>query len=112
MKKSEIILLVLLASVFSNGFARESGINKNRPELSLTLIPPSPVTDKIDLDNRAGLWNNTNTDKTVTVFFTWIRKKLQIFCISKKSPFHPELQAALNSNGQPRVKPAIIKLSL
>ena len=89
MKKSEIILLVLLASVFSNGFARESGINKNRPELSLTLIPPSPVTDKIDLDIRAGLWNNTNTDKTVTVFFYLDKEKTSNLLHQQKITISP-----------------------
>ncbi|MEO6148889.1 MAG: DUF4434 domain-containing protein, partial [Mucilaginibacter sp.] len=38
-------------------------------ELSLTLIPPSPVTDQITLDVRAGIWNHTGTVKTVIVSF-------------------------------------------
>lgn len=37
------------------------------PEISLTLIPPSPVTDQIVLDVRAGIWNNTKVKKTIVV---------------------------------------------
>lgn len=41
----------------------------DKPEISLTLIPPSPVTDQITLDVRAGLWNNTSAKKAISVAF-------------------------------------------
>jgi Domain of unknown function (DUF4434) len=45
------------------------GSAQNKPESSLTLIPPSPVTEQIDLDIRAGIWNNSNLPRTFTASF-------------------------------------------
>lgn len=75
MKNLRIIIIVLFAVTFGNVIAQESGITKNKPELSLTLIPPSPVTDKITLDIRAGVWNNSETEKKVTVSFYLDKEK-------------------------------------
>src|ERR1700676_2546174 len=57
------VILALLTLCWSAGSAQ------NRPEVSLTLIPPSPVTDKIDLDIRAGIWNNSDLARTFDVSF-------------------------------------------
>ena len=40
-------------------------------DVLLTLIPPGKVTDKINLDIRAGVVNNTDTDKTYNVSLYW-----------------------------------------
>ncbi len=69
MKKLRFILIILATVMFGNLVAQESAVNKTKPELSLTLIPPSPVTDKITLDIRAGVWNNTGLEKKVNVSF-------------------------------------------
>src|ERR1700719_4372438 len=45
------------------------GSAQNKPETSLTLIPPSPVTEQIGLDIRAGIWNNSNLPRTFTASF-------------------------------------------
>ncbi|MEO7315288.1 MAG: DUF4434 domain-containing protein [Ginsengibacter sp.] len=42
---------------------------KTNSNISLTLIPPSPVTDQIVLDVRAGIWNNTGKVKSINVAF-------------------------------------------
>lgn len=42
-------------------------IKRAKPEISLTLIPPSPVTDQVSLDVRAGIYNHSDTKKTVIV---------------------------------------------
>lgn len=38
-----------------------------KPDISLTLIPPSPVTDQVTLDIRAGIWNHTKNKKSIKV---------------------------------------------
>ncbi|HSW46759.1 MAG TPA: DUF4434 domain-containing protein [Phycisphaerae bacterium] len=40
-----------------------------RPEISLTLVPPSPVTDQIVLDIRGAVWNVADSAKTCEVSF-------------------------------------------
>ena len=75
MVKSKILILAILLFTYGKTDAQEDKIILNRQELSLTLIPPSPVTDKITLDIRAGLWNTTNNDKTLTVFLYLDKEK-------------------------------------
>ena len=41
---------------------------KKLPDVSLTLIPPTPVTDKIQLDIRTGIWNRVSKDDTYQVY--------------------------------------------
>ena len=59
-------------------FAVES---KGKLDVSLTLIPPSPVTDKITLDIRGAVWNHKNEAKTYQASFilTGIFKKQNHF---------------------------------
>ncbi|RYE18312.1 MAG: hypothetical protein EOP51_22215, partial [Sphingobacteriales bacterium] len=63
------IIPVILLLAISSLFAHASGVNRPKPDISLTLIPPSPVTDQITLDVRAGIWNHTGAQKTVNVSF-------------------------------------------
>jgi hypothetical protein len=66
MKKHRFLLIItLLFTLFSESHASQQPLAK--PEISLTLIPPSPVTDHIVLDVRAGIWNNTKVKKTIIV---------------------------------------------
>ena len=59
-----IALLFLSGSQVSTALA----VPVVKPTTSLTLVPPSPVTDQITLDVRAGIWNNTNAEKKVKVW--------------------------------------------
>lgn len=52
------IMMVFACLVGSNTFAQ--GRPRSKPVISMTLIPPSPVTDKITLDIRGALWNRSD----------------------------------------------------
>ena len=66
MKKQSFILVIsLLFSSVCELYAQVGQFAK--PEISLTLIPPSPVTDQIILDVRAAVYNNTKVSKTIKV---------------------------------------------
>lgn len=70
MQKTTILLTVamlLWASEFVSAMSKPKLLPK--PDISLTLIPPSPITDQVILDIRAGIWNNTTTEKKITVSF-------------------------------------------
>ena len=69
MMKSKLLILVLLVLSWGNLLSQENSIQKSKPDISLTLIPPSPVTDQITLDVRAGIWNHTDVEKSVLVSF-------------------------------------------
>lgn len=43
--------------------------------IHLTLIPPGKITDKVELDIRAGVLNEDNSDKTVKVSIYWDKEK-------------------------------------
>ncbi|RYE22747.1 MAG: DUF4434 domain-containing protein [Sphingobacteriales bacterium] len=60
---------VILLLAFSSPVVHASGVNGPKPDISLTLIPPSPVTDQITLDVRAGIWNHASAKKTISVSF-------------------------------------------
>ena len=45
----------------------QAAADKSEARCSLTLIPPSPVTDKIELDIRGAVWNRTGTDQKYQV---------------------------------------------
>ena len=47
--------------ILVNPEAKHAQVSSARPLMSLTLIPPSPVTDQIQLDVRGAVWNETNT---------------------------------------------------
>ena len=75
MMKSKLLILVLLVLSWGNLLSQENSIQKSKPDISLTLIPPSPVTDQITLDVRAGIWNHTNVEKRVLVSFYLNKEK-------------------------------------
>lgn len=75
MMKSKLAVLILLVFTWGNLMAQENSLKKSKPEISLTLIPPSPVTDQITLDVRAGVWNYTKVEKSVTVSFYLDKEK-------------------------------------
>ena len=71
-----LLILCLGPGSLSAGGFRFSGASANNldrvaPEehVSLTLIPPSPVTDRIVLDMRAAVWNDGNTTNQFAVAF-------------------------------------------
>jgi hypothetical protein len=52
--------------------------------LSLTVIPPSPVTDQVTLDIRAAVWNRAQSPETVQVAVYLDREALET-CLHRKS---------------------------
>ena len=66
---NKVITLAIFIFSFSCLWAQNNTDSKAKPEVSFTLIPPSPVTDKITLDIRAGIRNNGNLPKTFNVSF-------------------------------------------
>lgn len=58
-----VILTLLTGSLYAQ---RHGPV---QPGISLTLIPPSPVTDQITVDVRAGVWNHTSKAKKLSVSF-------------------------------------------
>ena len=62
-------ITVILILMVGSSLAQNNTVNKEKPELSLTLLPPSPVTDQVDLDIRAGIHNNNKLSKTYQVSF-------------------------------------------
>ena len=66
-----IKIIILSFFIFStvDSFAQKTIPLNKKPEVSLTLIPPSPVTDQIILDIRAGVRNDGKGIKTFKVFF-------------------------------------------
>ena len=60
-----LLVVTMLFTLLTGSHASQQPLAK--PEISLTLIPPSPVTDQIVLDVRAGIWNNTKVKKTIIV---------------------------------------------
>jgi hypothetical protein len=67
LSRNFFVILLSLVSIFncSKSFAQES----DSKEIGLTLIPPSPVTDQITLDIRAGIYNHHKTAENVNVCF-------------------------------------------
>lgn len=75
MSKFKLVIFAVLVVMLGDLFAQGNCVKKSKHELSLTLIPPSPVTDQITLDVRAGIWNNTDEKKIVSVFFYLDKEK-------------------------------------
>jgi len=78
MYKALLILFLCLVSQIILAQKYNTGV---KPEVSLTLVPPSPVTDQIILDVRAGIWNNTESEKrnTVVVYIDQVTNKNIVF---------------------------------
>jgi len=67
MKRSLLAASVLIGMMVQVGTAQDAAISKPKPEISLTLIPPSPVTDKITLEIRGAVWNRTGETRKFDV---------------------------------------------
>lgn len=57
MKRVLTFVVILIGLIGSSSLAQAGAYS--RPEIGLTLVPPTPVTDKITLDIRGGIWNRT-----------------------------------------------------
>lgn len=58
----------------------------NHDYIGLTLVPPGRVTDKVDLDIRAGVVNNGDADKTYNIYICILATMLtKTYC--SRSPF-------------------------
>ena len=65
-----VILLALLAPLLlALGCVSAAAAAHPKPPISLTLIPPSPVTEQITLDIRASVRNDGETARRFTVSF-------------------------------------------
>ena len=60
MKRSLTGIAPLHEECASNARAQATNAAKSLPDISLTLVPPSPITDQINLDIRGAVWNNTD----------------------------------------------------
>jgi hypothetical protein len=90
-------LLVIIILVLSCTFLQAQKTRlKEKQDVSLTLIPPSPVTDQIDLDIRAGISNHANKPKTFDLYFYQDREN------KGNALYHK--QVTLNSNSSSAVK--------
>jgi len=69
MKLFKLLIAITLLLTIGNQSGRANDSKGTKPEISLTLIPPSPVTDQITLDVRAGIWNNTSAEMSIQVSF-------------------------------------------
>ena len=63
MKKLKLVVVAVMFAI--TVFAQD--VAKVRPTVSLTLIPPSPVTDQITLDVRGAVWNESDATKPFAV---------------------------------------------
>ena len=61
--------LVIIILILNSASLQAQNIANKKQLVSLTLIPPSPITDQINLDIRAGIWNHGNIPKTFSVYF-------------------------------------------
>lgn len=67
--KQIIIYTVILITVFYTCANKKNQLVENDGNISMTLIPPSPVSDQIILDIRAGLKNKTSKTQNLQVSF-------------------------------------------
>ena len=65
-KKSRLSLFIFVCILFA---ACRPGNSSDQPGISLTLIPPTTITDKVNLDIRAGLKNSGEHSSTVDLTF-------------------------------------------
>ncbi len=72
----KIIFAIFFLFTHNSLLAQKNGEIKAKPAVSLTLIPPSPVTDQITLDIRAGVRNEGRSPKSFhTAFYLDEEKK-------------------------------------
>src|ERR1700716_593105 len=62
-------LLTVFFLICGSISGQNSITNKTKPEVGLTLIPPSPITEEVTLEIRAGIRNESNMPKNFHVFF-------------------------------------------
>jgi len=62
---------------------------KSKPEMSLTLIPPSPITDKITLDIRAAVWNQGRSAEDFEIFIYLDKAEPEYQLYQKKLRLRP-----------------------
>ena len=79
--KSISLMLVVLCLLLLCVNEAPANKAKTLPDVSLTLIPPSPVTDKITLDIRGAIWNHTlhNRDFDVKVYLDNLKPDSLLF---------------------------------
>ncbi len=59
--------LAAVALLSAPAFPFEAAVERAKPAISLTLIPPSPVTDQVTLEIRGAVWNRDDTPKAFDV---------------------------------------------
>jgi hypothetical protein len=76
-------VLVLVVFFGCSAFLFLSHVNRvdKLTKTSLTLVPPSPITNKVNLDIRGAIWNNSSKviDYSVSLYIDRIQKDLCIY---------------------------------
>lgn len=79
-----------------NGLQAQNNVEiKTKPEVSLTLIPPSPVTDQIILDIRAGVRNEGHSPKSFQTSFYLDEEKKENLLNQTKLVVNPKSAQAV-----------------
>ena len=79
-----------------NGLQAQNNVEiKAKPEVSLTLIPPSPVTDQIILDIRAGVRNEGHSPKSFQTSFYLDEEKKENLLNQTKLVVNPKSAQAV-----------------
>ena len=81
-----IWLSVLIVLLGSSAFIYLSSAYRTDPKtrVSLTLVPPSPITNKVKLDIRGAIWNNSSATVDYKVFL-YVDNVEKDFCIYQKN---------------------------
>ncbi len=88
-----ISLVLFCSSAFLLSYVTDKIDNKSR--FSLTLVPPSPVTNKVKLDIRGAIWNNSaeKVNYKISLYVDKVRKDLCVY--SKDITIQPEKNGGL-----------------
>lgn len=75
-------VLIVIIFIGSTAYILRSRETKTdyQSRFSLTLVPPSPVTDKVNLDIRGAIWNNSSKPENYKIS-VYIDKIQQDFCV-------------------------------
>ena len=78
MKKTAAIITLMSVICFSSGAGTKTGEDR----IGLTLIPPGTITDKVDLDIRAGIVNDGDGEGTYEVSLYLVEESSNSFLTS------------------------------
>ena len=91
----KVILLSFFLFSYNSLLAQQNIGLKAKPAVSLTLIPPSPVTDQIILDIRAGVRNDGRTSQSFSAAFYLDEEKKENLLNQTKLVVNPKSAKAV-----------------